>query len=910
MNSSVGNNYEYAKLFVKWLWENYSNKEDWVAPQDMTFNLPSKEHSVDKATNLFFNENYDNPLANKLFFNEKYKAFISYKEIGIAQDEMHDFKKFFSKLGVMCFPPLEVKNVQDNGFRKLFTSDYLNKKLPRNEVDPRNPHLVTIVFNAIENLEEKLLNLTIGEVFEWILSDSKLHDELSMKHAGKITFNYTAQVQAYRTLSFYDYSISYIKYIFQNTKWLEIDGNRYSPNQSVFAYTGLDITNIAPTISNKWVKELSDIVGISQKEIRLLLSAVGVNNSLTGLKSNEFYRVLLELPTYDESGQISEKIYREVIDIDGDISTDSSNYKKFINEGFVFTQNHDGKKYHLASESYFSNSIQVNVGNHHIMRTPIRNGSFEIFTKVFGIKKFEEKYQVKKESIVLHRLNNDFQQNFKEFLTYARAWTERNDNIKKRLENIRVSIVSQIILFDNDEAQAINSDYMLITDQNQWLIYVSDERELDYRQISKCVEEMFAQIANTTNSEIPNQLGELFRDRDGRKFLVEKHFGSINAINQVFHNQIKISLADSLDMKYDAIEFEDIDFSHFSEVYNSNKLINLLSSKNLDLKDLKEKGFEYIEYIDLRPHHHMNIKKYIATNEEKYKNILFMKYQTKDFGLKKEFYREFLSFKNFTINIEDIENSVYFDGESIIKKRFPDLENISSEINVDTIYNENFSKISNGLNVQKFGDFIDENIIWKSLIYFLDDEISKLIIDDFNKKIEAEDDEVKYDIDNDTNRDNLILCKSEIIPGIAPNHKTRTATNGKTNTKSSIEKSNHIKDKNGRDAEKKVRDLLVITIPSLRWTSENSNIPSERNTSALYDMEYMSEGQKNYIEVKAATSSFYMTLSEYNFAKKNSNNYEIYLVDLENNKIDGPHHLSDFEPSKISTEFQFFFGTK
>ena len=99
-------------------------------------------------------------------------------------------------------------------------------------------------------------------------------------------------------------------------------------------------------------------------------------------------------------------------------------------------------------------------------------------------------------------------------------------------------------------------------------------------------------------------------------------------------------------------------------------------------------------------------------------------------------------------------------------------------------------------------------------------------------------------------------------------------------------------------------------MPSLRWTSENSNIPSERNTSALYDMEYMSEGHKNYIEVKAATSSFYMSLSEYNFAKKNSDNYEIYLVDLENNKIDGPHRLSDFEPSKISTEFQFFFGTK
>ena len=301
INSSIDGNYEHAKLFVKWLWDNYSDKEDWTAPIDLTFYLPDNFGSVERASNLFFNEKYDNPLSGKLFINEKYKPFMSYEEIGIHHDEMQRFKRFIKKLGVYEYPPLVEKNVQDLKFRNLFKPNYLLSKLSRHETDARNPHLSNVVFNVIEDLDKILSGLTIGQVFEWIMSDSKLHDELSLKHSGRISFNYTAQVQAYRSYSFTDYSKSYIKYLFQNTQWLEINEKKYTPNQCIFAYSGLDITSIVPTITNKLVKELSDLIGIQQKEVRNFLTEVGVNSSFIGLESNDFYHVLLELPKLDES---------------------------------------------------------------------------------------------------------------------------------------------------------------------------------------------------------------------------------------------------------------------------------------------------------------------------------------------------------------------------------------------------------------------------------------------------------------------------------------------------------------------------------------------------------------------------------------------------------------------------------
>lgn len=906
VNSSVEGNYNYAISFLKWLWENYSEKEDWAAPLDISFNFPSSKKTVEKASNLYFNDKYGNPLGSKLFISEKKVPFLSYEEIGIDEVDIYKFKKFIQKFGVLEFPPLMKSGVSDTTFRKFFDEKYLLSKLSGYELNAREPYLTSFIFNVIDNLEVILSSLDILEIFKWIINDSVLNDELDLRHYSSISFNYRASVQAYRTHTFIDYSKSYVRYIFSNTEWLLIDGVKYKPRQCVFAYTGLDVSRVVPTITNKFIQEYSKSLSISQKEMRDFLTKLGVNNSIVELDSELFYGVLLTLPKLDESGQISEKIYREIIDMDGEIDTNSLNYYKFLKSGFVFTQNHDGKQFHLATDSYFSSSIQVNLGNYHIMRTPLKNGSLEVFQRIFGVKKFEEMYTVESTSIILHHENDKFQNYFKEFIKYAWAWGERNDRIKKRIDNIQIQIVSQVILVNNNEGKLISNDYMLISNKNSWLIFVSENKNTDYRQISKCIEEVFAQVGNTTNSEIINQLGELFRSPEDRRFLVEKYFGSINAINEIYQNQIRLNLADSLKIPYDSEELNEINFDSFESAENRKPLIKLLLRYNKNVNELKDDGFEYGSLIDFRPLHLQLIKDYIGREKINYLNSLYTDFLDKSFSEKKAFLLIYQNFSNPNLSVGDLENSIFFDVENKILELFPDFKIRSNEINAGDIFNKNYGDISRTFDAQLFDEFIQGNMELKSLIYFLDDQISKIIKKEYLKKNIIGNNEDNNESETETES---TLVKSTIKPVLLEQDEQHSSR-GRGNSKGSIEKQNKNKQKNGKRAEEKVRNKLISIIPTLRWTSENSDIPSEREGTAKYDMVYIKDGKECFIEVKAATDVFFMSIYEYRFARDNVENYELYLVDLDKDIIDGPHSLSEFETSKEATMFQFSFTSE
>lgn len=199
---------------------------------------------------------------------------------------------------------------------------------------------------------------------------------------------------------------------------------------------------------------------------------------------------------------------------------------------------------------------------------------------------------------------------------YACPWGNRNENIKNKIDNIKLKLVSQVILIDNGTDQTVDTNYLLIKDiTNQWIVYV---------------EELFTQIANTTNIEIPDQLGRLFQDIEGRKFLVEKYFVTIDVLNQIPQNEIRNNLAEVLGLQYEAIELNAIGFHKFSKEDNNKAIIEIFTSHNLDIDSIKEKGFEYTSYIDLTPWYKTKIREYISDNEILYQNKLFATYQNKE----------------------------------------------------------------------------------------------------------------------------------------------------------------------------------------------------------------------------------------------------------------------------------------
>ncbi|OMD89327.1 hypothetical protein BSK49_13160 [Paenibacillus odorifer] len=905
VNSSV-DDYEKAKKFTKWLWDNYSSIPNWQPPGDIRFNLPSQKETVERSNNLYFDNQYGNAISDKLFIDDKYKAFVKINEIGIDEYSTVDLKLFIEKLGVLNFPEIIPMSINDDKFKMIFTKKYLSEKLPGNEVDERNPWLHSIVFNNIVHLKEVLENISIRDIVFWIKSDTKLRDELYQKHPGTVLFNFTAKIQTYRQLKYSDYMQSYIKYIFENSKWFEIDGKKYAPNQCVFSYSGLDISTVVSTITSHHIKKLADELGIEQNVLKEFLVRVGVKEKITDLQSNDFYSVLLKLPQLDQSGQISEKIYREIVELNENPFEDSKQYQRFSNQGMVFTHNHNGKSFHLAKESYFSSSIQVNVGNYHIMKTPLRNGSFKIFNSVFGVNEFKENYQVVQESIRNHDDDALFQSDFNDFIVYAKAWGEKNANIKKQIDNVRVSLVSDVVLVNNGVKQTVSTNYLLIKGRKNWLIYLDSSQEMDQRQISRCIEELFVQVANTTSNEIPNQLGELYRDSDGRKFLVEKYFGSVDVINQISKNSIRTNFAEVLNLDYNSEELANINYNQFNSIDNYELFIVLLKKHGLDIDTLKERGFEYD--IDLRDYWLKTIKLFVGINFDIYKGKLYDKYTEYSKSEKKNFVKDINKFKYFNPQKDEMNNSVEFDVRQFVMNKFPAITMDNSEIKIDEVYNENFGRLSREIHNSNFNDFVDEHFEIKSLVYFLNDEYMNDIKEQFEKNINRNNrfnSETKLVIP--TSDSESTLSKAVVQP-IAPKVQTKQHTHVNAHTRSSIERSEGTKCKNGKDAERLVRNKLKGTYDTLRWTSENSDIPAERNQSSIYDMEYLREGKTVYVEVKAAVNNFYMSSAEYHFAHEHAESYEIYLVDLEKEHIDGPHSIDEFEASKTATQYRFSYN--
>jgi hypothetical protein len=905
VNSSV-DDYEKAKKFTKWLWDNYSSNPNWQPPEDIRFNLPSQKETVERSNNLFFDKHYGNEIGDKLFIDDKYKAFVKINEIGIDEDSKVDLKLFVEKLGVLKFPEISKRTITDNRFIKIFTKEYLSEKLPGNDVDERTPRLISIEFNTIDNLKEILEKMSIRDIVSWIKSDVQLQDELNQKRSGIVSFRYTARIQAERYHRYSDYMQSYIKFIFENTKWLDIDGEKFAPNQCVFAYPGLDISSVSATITIQHIKEIADELGIKQRELKEFLVKIGVKEKIRELQSSDFYSVLLKLPLLDQSGQISEKIYREIVELDANPFEDSRQYQKFVNQGMVFTQNRDGKAYQLAKESYFSNSIQVNVGNYHIMRTPLRNGRFEVFNSIFGVNEFKERYHVVQESIKFHKENALFQSDFIDFIVYARAWGEKNTNIKMRIDSIRVSLVSHVVLVDNGAEQNVSTNYLLIKDKNNWLIYLDSYQTLDWRQISKCIEELFSQVANTTSNEIPNQLGELYRDSEGRKFLVEKHFGSVDVINQISKSSIRTNLAEVLNLNYDSEELDNIDYNQFNTIDNTEQFIVLLKNHDLDIDTFKKRGFEYD--IDLRAYWAKAIKLFVRNNFKIYKANLFVKYAGYSQSEQKNFVKDINKFINFNPKGDEISNSVDFDVQQFIKCKFPAIAMVNSEIDIDEVYNKNFSRLSSEIHDSNLSDFIDEHFELKSLVYFLNNECVNYIKEQFEKNQDRnKTDNSITTLVTPTSDSKPTLTKAVVHP-IQPKEKTNQPTHIKPQTRSSIDRSEVTKSKNGKDAERLVCNKLKGIYDTLRWTSENSEIPAERNQSSIYDMEYQRDGKTVYVEVKAGVNNFYMSSAEYHFAHEHAESYEIYLVDLEKEHIYGPNSIDEFEASKTATQYRFSYN--
>lgn len=888
VNKSVDTK-EKAVEFVNWLWENYgSENTNWSPPDQISFVFPSEHgEGVADSKHLYFGNNYNNPLAEKLFPDE-YSAFPALSVFSIDVEEQNNFVLFVEKFGVKRFPAIEVQKVEKTlpSFRKKYEE---NIKSWGGDIGSSRSFNCTFELPYINKLETILTQLSTKEILEWILKDDLLLSNLGNRTSkeSKITYKGSAQ-QRTRT---YEYDVdNYILVLFNESPWIEIKEDKFSPQQvlqSINTRSNVDFAELTPVLSMEKIEQLSKELKVEVDRVRDVFGKFKFCNRITDLNSNDFYGIMLKLPELEfaHSVKLSRKIY-SIVEQSSFFRAfdDSENKRKFFLEGKVLVKYQGQLEYYPSKQSYLPSSKIIIKKETPIVEKGQRTNN-DNFKKLFGCQEYTKSYSLVDESVSLSKADAKFQLYFSDFKKYIKPFAENNENIGKYGRGLNVKLVDKLLISEDNIEKTIDDEYVCIRDSIvSWYITVFSS-DFDTNVVSEILENIYSNIANSSGFDA-GKIGELFRARNtlDREFLIKKEFGSLTVLeddsfcNEIKNNFVEVVRTVTQDVRN---EVEEIDFDDFSSIKNGATIIKLFKSINIDIEQFNEAGFVY--RIDLIPYYKKQLREFVLKEKRRYKDYLFTKAKV-DVGLQDDFIKTIGNFERF--EIENYRNSVDFDVKQIVIEKFgswnSDLPIVSAE--------EEYSKNYEIMNPDKlFEDEIADSIEVRTMVYFGRMEA-------FKKWLE-EKQNIQQPVLLDEPMDiygkyrGMLPNKAEITyhPETGINGQGKNSFDsrgGGVVTNAKIEQRQHHQKIIGNKGELVVYNLLCEQVgenkvfPRSEAFVELGILKPGQAISGEYDISYLDEnGKEFFVEVKTGDSkSFFISPGELQFAKDNAENYKLYLV--------------------------------
>jgi len=908
INRLIEDDYNKSVDFVKWLWTNYRNKEFKDTALEIRYRFPDKNKKVKPVNSLYFGVDYNNELGEKLMCHTDMSCFEAPVVFGIADDDIDEFKLFINRLGVALLPRIEKTQKPCDEFQ--------NKV--RNFCEEFS-YFIKFNIDNIQNIEEIIKNVDMETIFLWIKRENKLYEAFE---SGKESADSSVEYHKNRRWGGYNNFIygrnipSYLLYIFSNSKWLKISGNTYAPNECLF-HNDKKLLNIFPCVTPEIIKEISIVSKINDtNEIKYLLRKLGTKDKIIEYDSGKFYSYLYKLSNtnIDRNGEISKKIYRQCIDVGREFG-ESQEKTRFFKEGKVYAKNKDNHGFYPVNQVFFSSSSVLNFSNKLLIETPHRSGSVKKIKELFNVNEFKENYEIISESIIINSLiNNDFQDEIKDFLRYVFCYRENaNDNEIRLFQNLRIVPVSKINVFIDGKEFAVLEDYSIIKQsRSRWYIFIPEKTtELDVIKTSVAVEEIFKIILDFPEKADTDKIGELYRAGEKtRKSLIEKDFGSLEILAEadeklrntdILKNNLKKIVHNEPNYDKDAeLIIDKMDFYDFNSIKNQEYLVELLKKLNWDLPELYDRGFE--RKADITGYFDEIFRNYINNNENKYKSFLYKSLKDSDITNKRKFLRKSKDFSDFEYKAL-IKNSVRFDPVEEILKHFPELKENTENINLGDVFSSNLQSFREGKEQNIIYDMLN-NEEYKSLFYFgelkfLDDEYNNIKNRSQTDSTHINNKDSGYPKKTPIVRDSPIPKEQEQISNI--NHKTKT---GKTVSVAQENAQNKRNQAQGDKAEECVFEELCnrkIEKVCSFFNSENYNTTwvsgaaqrirsMDGDDTLYYDIRIETADHKIlYIEVKSSierTCEFYLSKYEFDFAKKNADNYMVIFVG--NMGVDSP----------------------
>jgi hypothetical protein len=859
--------YEISIEFVKWLFGLYK-KGDLTSQsvKEIAFNFPVNNY-VRKSSDIYLGRHWDNPIAEYLFNNDKYVELVSSEILGIPESENQLFMNFITDFGVSKYPVFSIREVDYKGFKAAIGKT----------------HAKHINSYSCDNFENLIKTLDTNVILDWIKNDDFLSAIIP-----SIEENSYAKLQKNSYQEKFK-SNAYIIYILNEVKWIYINGEKYAP-KDIVEYEKLSNT-------------IKDFYGISRTNLRKLVGETLLNElcfreTFADFDDVQIYTLITKLSELSDKN-IPPKLYDDIVrgkrdQKPIDSSYDTSKFNVLCKDGI----------YYKTDEVWYADKIvprlYTNDPKNHFIQINPKLGTNTIYDW-FGVKKFEVDLKYKSHSI---SENQEIIKDIDELKIALLASIDNNTNNIDTIKRLKIIPVSSLTVIDiyNNEIVIEDEYYHILSNHN--VVYLKIPNKYDQLKIAPMLTDIFRHALVYNFDEKQIQLMILFNRNQKIEYVNSEYgtdkwsltekllFNEMNSQKQIIEFFENKNLEDELLRMISKISFDTYIKKDQYEV-----LIKALRAIDCDINDLN--ALDIFPQIDIKPFWQHKIQEYLITSTNQYKSHIYLEFQNKEVKEQMKFISMIDKYTNFEY---PFNNSIDVNIDEIIINKFgfkPD--EINQCINTDEIYKKNYKELL--CNTNTFNDFISDNENIKSLIYFINKDIKNYIIAEFEKTISNEDN-VPFESGpiRETGRivDNPIVAKEFKVL-----IKQKKGTYGKS--KSRIDNENKQREVKGKQAEEKAYNLLLKKYPNLKWTSENaySHLP-ERNTSTSNDMYYInSKNQKVLIEVKSSSGTFYMTSSEYNLAQSQGDLYEIWLVDLNENIVNGPKFIREFESSKESTEYRF-----
>lgn len=887
INSSV-DSYNKSVDFLKWLWKHYRMEDtSWNPPfgsasSPVSYQFPSSDRNFVTSKKMFFGKSHGYPLNNRIFSSD-YKELVELSELNIDMDDYEEVKIFLSKFGVMRFPKIELKNIKKNVVSTY--KDMILEDIESGKVFDLGRSNYTIFgdwyINHIDNLENVLLDIDFLDIINWISSDNELRNELMIAryyNRSEMYIECKGNLQnGYRR---YQSVPNYILFLFNNTPWIEINGNKHCPIEILNGVTNrqnIKFNELVPVITQEFVKSVSNKTKIDIDNIINILGMFDLCEYPTDLPSHDFYKLMISIPEleFNKAVELSLIVYRKLESHEFDkIFEDSGNKKRFFKDGKILVNYMNSMRFVNLKDAYCPSINIIDKKGTNIVAKGQRTSNNSFFLSL-GCQKYESSYEVV-EYTTSQNHNHIFQEEFDKFIYYAKAYSEHNEKIKKEIDKLEICLVSDVKVIESNTPKVYDEDYTILKKGNKWFVLLKGD--YNRNKMSECIENIFANIANTPGFN-SSSIGELFRQKNqaDREFLIIKEFGSIDILYRFNHDPIKENFSDTIkniNPNFNYCMLDNIKFENMNSADNFLNIKNILLELNLDIEEFIEHGFIY--KIDANNYNLSITKDAVNANRLNYKNWLYAS-SLQDKNMQNNFlkrYKEFLDYKP-----SDIANSIFYDPISHLLDVFGDFTK-EVDINCETYYDSNYTV----LNPDKlFEDEIQNDQNAQTYIYFNNSEAFKkwlLEKKDHNKRLDTPVDKYK--------------SFKDVIPKINeedfknPEQKDHKFRKNSSRSVTDTELNNREKSKKeiGNIGELLIYNLLCNkygknkVIPKSEAFVKLEIIKPGQASSGDYDLSYIDLDEiERFVEVKSSDGElFYITSRELEFAKDNPDKYKVFLV--------------------------------